>query len=79
MNDPYRRLIEDRIAELEMFQRWYDQHRHLSFHVLEGEHRVELFALVRIRDEARRIEAARPDPIDDWKRSAGPVDYIETL
>jgi hypothetical protein len=63
--DPYRLAIEQRIATLLEWRRWYRTNRWADWSDLRREHTAELRALVRLARAARK--AATPDPIDAYK------------
>ena len=63
-------MVEERIAELWRYRRWYRTHRWADWSELRREHDIELRALVRLVRRARALAA--PDPLtlskgyDDW-------------
>jgi hypothetical protein len=63
--DPYRLVIEQRIATLLEWRRWYRANRWADWSDLRREHTAELRSLVRLARAARKAET--PDPIDTYK------------
>lgn len=63
-------LILNRISELLRYRAWFRTHRWADWPQLRTEYDIELRALVRIARQWRRVEAARPDPMDQFKSHA---------
>ncbi len=67
--DPHRVVIEERVAELWRWRRWYREHRWAEWSDLRRENYVLLRELVKLAREARKVEA---DPVtlakgyEDW-------------
>ena len=76
--DTHRQVMEDRIRDLWKIRQWYRQNRWAEWSDLRRENQVELRALVALGRRARKLAAAAPDPLDEYKsyhdwQAAGPV------
>ena len=71
MNDTYRVVIDERIAQLWRDLHWYrHQPRPAHWFGLAMEARRELHVLLPLARKARRLAAAQPDPMDQYKSLA---------
>lgn len=72
----YEQATLDRIAILLGYRKWIkallanDPSRAPYWKPLDLEYRAELAVLLRLARRARRLEAARPDPMSQWKSYA---------
>ena len=63
-------IVMARIAELLSYRRWWRSNRWADWPEIRTAHEIELRALVRLARAFRRVEAAKPDPLDQAKSFA---------
>lgn len=60
-------LVLNRIHDLLVYRHWFRTNRWADWPTIRAEYEIELRALVRLARQARRLEAAKPDPMDAFK------------
>ncbi len=63
-------IVEERIAELLRYRAWYRANRWADWTLERTEHAVELWALVRLARQARKMAGTARDPIDAYRAGA---------
>jgi len=66
-NHAYRTLVDERIHQLLVNRAWYRKNLWANWTVLRAEDDIELRALLKIARAARKMAAAAPDPVDQYK------------
>jgi hypothetical protein len=65
--DAFEKTVMDRIHDLLVYRRWFRQHRWADWPQERHDYEVELRALVTLARKARKLSAAAPDPLDEYK------------
>ena len=68
MNEAIGTAVLGRIRELWAYRAWWRANRWADWPAVRHDLELELRALVRLARAARRVEAARPDPMAEAKR-----------
>lgn len=63
-------IVLNRIHDLLTYRTWFRKHRWADWPAIRTEYEIELRALVRLARQARKAEAAKPDPMDQFKSYA---------